>query len=183
MSKTSIVNIPFGTERAKTLHAGDIVELCGTIYTARDAAHLLMYESVIRNEPLPFAPDGAVIFYAGPTPKPPEKPCGAIGPTTSARMAKYAPTIFAQKIGGIIGKGLLTKDMRKSLRANRVVYFIAIGGSAALLSKHVSDCKIIAYEHLGAEAVHELTVRNFPCIVAIDLYGADVFTSSIQCCS
>ncbi len=175
--KHNVLNTPLDIQQKLTFTAGDIVRLCGTIYTARDAAHLIMCESLERMEPLPFALEGAIIFYAGPTPKPPLKPCGAIGPTTSARMAKYAEPIFSQKIGAILGKGLLPKKMKASLQANNVLYLIAIGGSAALLSKHVIDCNTIDYDNLGAEAVHCLTVKDFPCIVAIDLHGGDIFVS------
>jgi len=157
------------------LRAGDSVLLSGEIYTARDAAHRRMVELIERGERLPFKLDGAVIYYCGPAPTPPGKVFGAAGPTTSYRMDAYTPALLAEGLAGMIGKGERSDAVIEAIKKERAVYFAAIGGAAALLSKCVVSAELVAWPDLLSEAVQRLVVRDLPLIVAIDAKGNSVY--------
>ena len=162
-------------EDIKKLRAGDIVKISGIIYTARDAAHKKMCELLEKGQKLPFEPEGAVIYYVGPTPEKPGQVIGSAGPTTSGRMDAYTPLLLSAGVKGMIGKGERSGKVRESIIENKAVYFAAAGGAAALISRSIISSKVIAYEELGTEAVRELTVRDFPVIVINDIYGNDLY--------
>jgi len=166
---------PFTREKLASLKAGDSVLLSGTIYTARDAAHKRMVEALARGEELPFPIKDAVIYYVGPTPAREGQAIGSAGPTTSYRMDAYAPTLLDLGQTGMIGKGPRDRSVIDAMVRNGAVYFAAIGGAGALLSKAVVSAEVIAYEDLGAEAVRRLEVRDFPVIVAIDAKGGNLY--------
>ena len=166
---------PLKKEDIKKLRAGDIVKISGIIYTARDAAHKKMCELLEKGQKLPFEPEGAVIYYVGPTPEKPGQVIGSAGPTTSGRMDAYTPLLLSAGVKGMIGKGERSGKVRESIIENKAVYFAAAGGAAALISRSIISSKVIAYEELGTEAVRELTVRDFPVIVINDIYGNDLY--------
>lgn len=157
------------------LRAGDEVVLSGTVLTARDQAHKRFCESLADGKTLPVNLAGAVIYYVGPTPATPGKVIGAAGPTTSSRMDAFAPTLFAAGVKATIGKGGRGQAVRRSLMQHQAVHFSALGGAGALLNKHITACRLIAYEDLGAEAVYQLEFKNFPLVVAYDSYGRSVY--------
>ena len=168
---------PLNKTIVTTLKAGDFCTISGTIYTARDAAHKRLVEALANNEPLPFNLTDNIVFYVGPTPAKPGEIIGSCGPTTSYRMDDYAPILLDEGLRGMIGKGPRNETVVTSMKKNTAVYFAAIGGCGALLSQHVTSAKVIAYDDLGAEAVHELVVKNFPVIVATDCLGDTLFKS------
>ncbi len=168
---------PLTKEMVVTLKAGDFCTISGTIYTARDAAHKRLVEALAKNEPLPFDLTDNLIFYVGPTPAKPGDVIGSCGPTTSYRMDDYAPTLLDEGLRGMIGKGPRNETVIESMKKNTSVYFAAIGGCGALLAQHVKSAKVIAYDDLGAEAIHELVVKDFPVIVATDCLGHTLFKS------
>lgn len=159
-----------------SLHAGEHVLLSGTVYTARDAAHLRMMDCIAKGEPLPMELEGQVIYYAGPTPTPEGKPVGSIGPTTSTRMDASTPTLLAHGLRGMIGKGQRSKSVMKAMQEYPAVYFAAVGGAAALMAACVTSCEVIAWDDLGPESVKRLTLKELPLVVAADAYGKDAFT-------
>lgn len=167
--------LPLTEELAKTLHAGDNVLLTGTIYTARDAGHKRLCETLERGEELPFNPQDATIYYVGPTPKKPGAVIGSAGPTTSGRMDAYAPTMLSIGVRGMIGKGARLPEVVEAMKTFNGVYFGAIGGAGALLAKCIKSAKLIAYEDLGAEALRELYVENMPLVVIIDSEGENLY--------
>ena len=169
------LNAPLGTEDVRRLRAGDQVLLSGTVYTARDAAHLRMLDCIRTGTPLPFDLDGQVIYYAGPTPTPPGKPIGSIGPTTSVRMDAATPTLLAHGLRGMIGKGLRGPAVVEAMKEHGAVYFAAVGGAAALMAACVTSCEVIAWEDLGPESVKRLTLKDLPLVVAVDAQGRDAF--------
>ncbi len=169
------IETPLKKEDIKKLRAGDIVKISGIIYTARDAAHKKMCELLEKGQKLPFEPEGAVIYYVGPTPEKPGQVIGSAGPTTSGRMDAYTPLLLSAGVKGMIGKGERSGKVRESIIENKAVYFAAAGGAAALISRSIISSKVIAYEELGTEAVRELTVRDFPVIVINDIYGNDLY--------
>ena len=160
------IEVPFTKEAAAKLKAGDLVYLTGTIYTARDAAHKRMQEALERGEQLPFDPAGRVI--------------GSAGPTTASRMDKYTPELLDLGLRGMIGKGRRSAAVREAVRRNGAVYFAAIGGAGALLSKSILNSEVIAYEDLGTEAIRRLTVQNFPAIVCMDSDGTDLYDAAVE---
>lgn len=162
-------------EKARALSAGDTVYLSGTVYTSRDAAHKRIMSAVESGEALPYPIDGAVVYYAGPTPTPPALAIGSCGPTTSGRMDVYAPTLLDMGLAAMVGKGPRTKDVCDAIVRNGAVYFCAIGGAGALASKCITECTVIAYDDLGCESVKRLTFKNFPLTVAIDCHGGNLF--------
>ncbi|WHY71461.1 Fe-S-containing hydro-lyase [Fictibacillus enclensis] len=164
---------PFEPEEAERLRAGERVLISGTIYTARDAAHQRMYEALNRGESLPIEIEGQTIYYVGPTPARPGQMIGSAGPTTSGRMDKYTPALLDLGLKGMIGKGLRSKAVTESIQKNKAVYFGAIGGTGALLARAITSCEVIAYDDLGPEAIHKLTIKNFPAVVIIDSAGSD----------
>jgi fumarate hydratase subunit beta len=162
---------PLTNDIVEKLHAGDDVHLSGVIYTARDAAHRRMIEALEKSQPLPFDVRGQVIYYVGPTPPKPGQVIGSAGPTTSMRLDRYTPALLAAGLKGIIGKGGRGPAVRQ---AHKGVYFIAVGGAGALLSRHIKKAEVIAYEDLGTEAIRRLEVEDFPAIVCNDIYGSDL---------
>lgn len=169
------INVPLSDEDAQTLKAGDYVYLTGIIYTARDAAHKRMSEALAAGNELPFQLDNNVIYYMGPSPAREGRPIGSAGPTTASRMDKYAPQLLDLGLKGMIGKGKRSGEVKEAIMRNGAVYFAAVGGAGALLSKAITSSEIIAYEDLGTEAVRKLSVRNFPVIVVIDSEGNDLY--------
>ncbi|WP_281352572.1 Fe-S-containing hydro-lyase [Cytobacillus depressus] len=155
------------------LKAGDRVLISGTIYTARDAAHKRMSESLQRGEELPFDISGQTIYYVGPTPAKPGQVIGSAGPTTSGRMDKYTPSLLDRGLKGMIGKGYRSQEVIDSMVKNKAVYFSAIGGSGALIARTIQSMEVIAYEDLGPEAIYKLEVKDFPAVVIIDCNGND----------
>ena len=168
------IRLPLTEETIARLRAGDHVTLTGVIYTARDAAHKRMIEALDRGEPLPIDIKGAVIYYVGPTPERPGRVIGAAGPTTSMRLNPYTPRLMAQGLKATIGKGGRNQEVREALKKYRGVYFLAVGGTGALLSKRIKKAEVVAYEDLGTEAIRRLEVERFPVIVANDMYGNDL---------
>lgn len=169
------LEFPFTKEKREELNAGDSVLISGTIYTARDAAHKRLVEMLDRGEELPFPIEGAMVYYVGPTPAKPGAPIGSAGPTTSYRMDSYAPTLLDLGQAGMIGKGQRSQAVKEAIVRNGSVYFGAIGGAAALIAKSVKSARIIAFEDLGAEAIRELQVEDFPVTVVIDCKGNDLY--------
>lgn len=179
MNEPILLTPPLDEARARSLCVGDEVTFNGVIYTARDAAHKRIVESLARGDGAPFPLEGAVIYYVGPTPGAPGQILGAAGPTTSYRMDAYAPTLLAAGARGMIGKGERSPDVVAAMKQWGGVYFAATGGAGALLGKCIEEAEIIAYPDLGPEAVRRLTVRNFPAIVATDASGQSLFASSV----
>ena len=169
------LNAPLTKEDALKLRAGDMVYITGTIYTARDAAHKRMSEALAKGEDLPLELKDNIIYYMGPSPARPGRPIGSAGPTTASRMDKYAPSLLDLGLRGMIGKGKRTKEVQEAIIRNGAVYFAAIGGAGALLSKAITSATVIAYDDLGTEAIRKLTVENFPCIVVIDSEGTNLY--------
>lgn len=174
------INVPFDADIVKELKAGDYVYLTGTIYTARDAAHKRMYEALQKGEALPFDIEGNVIYYMGPSPAREGRPIGSAGPTTASRMDKYTPALLDLGMRGMIGKGRRTEAVRESIMKNQAVYFAAVGGAGALLSKSILQAEVIAYEDLGTEAIRKLEVKNFPAIVVMDCEGNNLYDMAIE---
>lgn len=172
--------VPLTKETADSLRAGDYIYLTGTIYTARDAAHKRMQETLDRNEPLPFQPEDQVIYYMGPSPAREGRPIGSAGPTTSSRMDKYAPGLLDLGIRGMIGKGKRSQAVQDAIVRNKAVYFVAVGGAGALLSRSVTSSEVIAYDDLGTEAIRRLEVKDFPVIVVIDSQGNNLYETAIR---
>lgn len=169
------INVPFDSSISTSLKAGDYVYLTGTIYTARDAAHKRMYEALKKGEELPFDVKNNTIYYMGPSPAREGRPIGSAGPTTASRMDKYAPSLLDLGLIGMIGKGKRNKAVHGAIVRDRAVYFAAVGGAGALLSKSITSSEVIAYDDLGTEAIRKLTVKDFPVIVVIDSEGEDLY--------
>ncbi len=169
------LNVPFSVDEIRDLKAGDKVFLSGTIYTARDAAHKRMDESLDKDGSLPFDIKGNVIYYMGPSPARPGKVIGSAGPTTASRMDKYTPRLLDLGLLGMIGKGKRSPEVHEAIVRNKAVYFASIGGAGALLSKCIKKSEVIAYDDLGTEAVRKLTVEDFPCIVVTDPEGNTLY--------
>lgn len=169
---------PITKETAKTLHAGDYVYITGTIYTARDAAHKRMQETLQRGEALPLEMKENVIYYMGPSPAREGRPIGSAGPTTASRMDKYAPELLDLGLGAMIGKGKRSQAVIVAIVRNGSVYFAAIGGAGALLSKCILSSEVIAYDDLGTEAIRKLEVKNFPVVVVIDSTGCNLYETA-----
>ena len=169
------IRAPLDAETIRDLRAGDFVNITGTIYTARDAAHKRMSEALARNEALPMALQNNIIYYLGPSPAREGRPIGSAGPTTSGRMDKYTPALLNLGLKGMIGKGKRSEAVREAVVRNGGVYFAAIGGAGALLSKAIKSSEVIAYEDLGTEAIRKLEVVDFPAIVVMDAEGNDLY--------
>ncbi|ODM04875.1 Fe-S-containing hydro-lyase [Eisenbergiella tayi] len=174
------MRVPFTRQEAATLKSGDYVYLTGTIYTARDAAHKRMYEALMKKEALPFDIRGNVIYYMGPSPAREGRPIGSAGPTTASRMDKYTPALLDLGMQGMIGKGKRTEEVREAMIRNSAVYFAAVGGAGALLSKSILSSEVIAYDDLGTEAVRKLSVKDFPVIVVMDSQGNNLYETAIK---
>lgn len=171
------ITLPLTEEVALSLKAGDSVLLSGYIYTSRDQGHKRMCEALSKGEALPFAPKDSTIYYVGPTPKKEGAVIGSAGPTTSGRMDAYAPALMAQGVRGMIGKGHRNAEVIEAIKRNKCIYFGAIGGAGALLSKCVKSNELLAYEDLGAEALCRLYVEDMPLVVVIDTLGNDLYIS------
>lgn len=171
---------PVDKKSVLQLQAGDYVYLTGTIYTARDAAHKRMYESLQKGEILPLDLNNNVIYYMGPSPAREGRAIGSAGPTTSSRMDKYTPALLELGLSCMIGKGKRSQEVKDSIVKNGAVYFAAVGGAGALLSKSIIASEVIAYDDLGTEAIRKLTVKDFPIIVVIDSKGNDLYEMSAQ---
>ena len=169
------ITVPFDKETAKSLKAGDYVYLKGVIYTARDAAHKRMDESLNNGDKLPIDIDGNVIYYMGPSPAREGRPIGSAGPTTATRMDKYTPRLLDMGLTGMIGKGKRQPKVKDAIVRNNAVYFAAVGGAGALLSQRILKSDVVAYDDLGTEAIRRLEVENFPVIVVIDSEGNDLY--------
>lgn len=169
------IQAPMSKEDVSKLHAGDYVYITGTIYTARDAAHKRMYEALEKGESLPMEMANNVIYYMGPSPAREGRAIGSAGPTTASRMDKYAPSLLDLGLIGMIGKGKRSKAVKEAIVRNGAVYFAAVGGAGALLSKSIQSSEVIAYDDLGAEAIRRLEVIDFPVIVVIDSAGTDLY--------
>lgn len=173
------ITTPITEEIAQELTAGDYVYLSGEIYVARDAAHKRMMEVLDRGEALPIDIENATIYYMGPSPARDGRPIGSAGPTTASRMDKYAPTLLDLGQKAMIGKGKRTKEVLDAIVRNKAVYFAAVGGAGALLSKCIVESEVICYDDLGAEAIRKLKVQDFPVIVVADCHGNNLYETSI----
>ncbi len=169
------INTPLNTKVINELNIGDYVYISGTIYTARDAAHKRMYDSILKGEEIPFDVSNQIIYYLGPSPAREGQVIGSAGPTTSSRMDKYTPLLLELGLKGMIGKGKRSYQVIESMKDNNAIYFSAIGGAGALLSKCIISSKIIAYEDLGTEAIRELVIKELPVIVTIDHQGNNIY--------
>jgi len=174
------INTPLTAEKTESLQAGDYVYITGIIYTARDAAHKRMYETMKEGNDIPFDLADNIVYYLGPTPEREGQVIGSAGPTTSSRMDKYTPLLLDHGLKGMIGKGKRNNDVIESMIKNKAVYFAAVGGAGALLSKKIKASKVIAYDDLGTEAIRELYVEDFPVIVVIDSKGNNLYEIVMQ---
>ncbi len=170
-----LITTPFTKQISSALKVGDIVTLTGIIYTARDAGHKRMLEDLKAGKKLPFDLENQIVYYVGPTPAKPNEIIGSAGPTTSYRMDAYSPYLIDKGLIGMIGKGNRSKEVIDAIIRNEGTYFGAIGGAGALLANHIKKCEVIAYEDLGAEAIHRLEVENFPLTVIIDKCGNNLY--------
>ena len=177
---TKKITTPITAEVADTLSAGDIVEITGTIYVARDAAHKRFAEALDKGEKLPFPIENATIYYMGPSPAREGQVIGSAGPTTASRMDKYAPRLLDLGQKAMIGKGKRSKEVIEAMIRNHAVYFAAIGGAGALMSKCIKESETVCYEELGAEAVLRLRVERMPVFVVIDSKGNNIYETAIE---
>jgi fumarate hydratase subunit beta len=171
---------PLTEEIIASLKSGDHVLITGVIYTGRDMAHKYMVEGHRKGEKLPFDIKGQILYYTGPTPAPPGRPIGSAGPTTSYRMDKYTPYLLELGLKGMIGKGPRGQEVKDAIKDHRAVYFAAIGGAGALISKAIRKAEPIAYPELGTEAVMRLEVEDFPAVVVNDVYGGDLYRMGVE---
>jgi len=174
------INTPLTDEVINDIHAGDYVFISGIVYTARDAAHKRIYESLLKGEKIPFDLKNALLYYLGPTPEREGQIIGSAGPTTSSRIDKYTPLMMDYGLKGMIGKGKRNSDVIESIIKNKGVYFAAVGGAGALLSKKIIKSRVIAYEDLGTEAIRELYVKDFPVITVIDSKGNNLYETAYK---
>ena len=169
------VTLPLTDEAIRDLKAGDNVLFTGVMYVGRDSAHKRMVEALDKGQDLPFDVRGQTIYFMGPSPAKPGQVIGAAGPTTSGRMDAYSPRLMAEGLKGMIGKGLRSQEVKETIKKHKAVYFAAIGGAGALISKAIRKSDTVAYEELGAEALLRLEVENFPAIVVNDAHGGDLY--------
>lgn len=174
------IKAPLEKEIVKTLRAGEYVYITGKIYTARDAAHKRMDETLREGKELPVPLKDEIVYYMGPSPAREGRVIGSAGPTTASRMDKYTPKLLDLGIGGMIGKGKRSKEVIDAIIRNQSVYFAAVGGAGALLSKCIQESEVVAYDDLGTEAIRRLTVKNFPVIVVIDCEGNNLYETAIE---
>jgi len=180
MIATKSIKTPLTDDIIADLKVGDRVVITGILYTARDAAHKRLVQMIKDGEKLPFDLKGQVIYFVGPTPARPGMPIGSAGPTTSGRMDPYSPYLIELGLKGMIGKGPRSKEVIDAMIRNKCVYFAAIGGVAALLSKKIKRAEVIAFEDLGPEAIRVLEVQDFPVVVVNDIYGGDLYKEGIR---
>jgi fumarate hydratase subunit beta len=174
------ISTPLTSDVIKTLKCGDLCLITGKLLTARDKAHQRIAQISAAGEKLPFEIEGELIYYVGPTPAKPGDIIGAAGPTTSSRMDPFSGMMFGLGIIGMIGKGKRDKQTKELIQKYHAVYFSSFGGAGAYLNKKIKTAKIIAFEDLASEAVHELFVEDFPVVVAIDMYGDDIYEHAVQ---
>lgn len=174
------IKAPLEKEIVKTLRAGEYVYITGTIYTARDAAHKRMDETLREGKELPVPLKDEIVYYMGPSPAREGRVIGSAGPTTASRMDKYTPKLLDLGLGGMIGKGKRSKEVIDAIIRNQSVYFAAVGGAGAILSKCIQESEVVAYDDLGTEAIRRLTVKNFPVIVVIDCEGNNLYETAIE---
>ncbi len=187
------IKVPFSKDELKDLNAGDYVYISGTVYSARDAAHKRMYDAILSSGYedadgktlyekgiLPVDVTDNVLYYLGPTPAREGQVIGSAGPTTSSRMDKYTPLLLEKGLNGMIGKGKRSEQVIKSIVENKAVYFAAVGGAGALLSKCIKQSEVIAYDDLGTEAIRKMVVEDFPAIVVIDSNGNNLYETAIN---
>nr|WP_253294744.1 Fe-S-containing hydro-lyase [Anaerocolumna aminovalerica] len=174
------ITTPLNVTAINNLNAGDYVYITGTIYSARDAAHKRMYESILKGEEIPFDLKNSIVYYLGPTPEREGQVIGSAGPTTSSRMDKYTPLLMEHGLKGMIGKGKRSVEVIDSIIKHKGVYLAAVGGAGALLSKKIIRSKIIGYEDLGTEAIREMYVENFPTIVVVDSKGNNLYETAVK---
>lgn len=174
------IQTPLKKEDIENLNSGDYVYITGTVYVARDAAHKRMDDLLKEGKELPIDLKDNIIYYMGPSPAREGRPIGSAGPTTASRMDKYAPKLLDLGLKGMIGKGKRTEQVKEAIIRNGCVYFAAVGGAGALLSKAIVSSEIVAYEDLGAEAIRKLEVKDFPVIVVIDKNGNNLYESAIK---
>ncbi len=176
MNKVTKISPPFTRDMARQLKAGDVVEITGIIYAARDAAHKKLVDLLDEGKELPFDISNQIIYYVGPCPARPGMVIGSAGPTTSGRMDGYAPRLIELGLTGMIGKGLRSSEVIEAMKKHGAIYFGATGGAGALLSKCIVSEEVIAFPELGTEALRKLVVENFPAIVVIDNIGRDLYS-------
>lgn len=174
------ITVPMRPEEIQKLRAGDYVYLSGIVYTARDAAHKRMYDSLQEGGTLPIDMKDVLIYYMGPSPAREGRAIGSAGPTTSSRMDKYAPALLDLGLGGMIGKGKRSQEVKEAIVRNQAVYFAAVGGAGALLSRSIISSEVVAYDDLGTEAIRKLEVKDFPVIVVIDSCGNDLYETAVK---
>ena len=174
------IKAPISKEVSRKLRAGDYVYITGTIYTARDAAHKRMDNALKNGENLPVDMVGQTIYYMGPSPAREGRPIGSAGPTTASRMDKYAPRLLNLGLGGMIGKGKRSQAVQDAIVRNKAVYFAAVGGAGALLSKCIKRADVIAYDDLGTEAIRRLEIEDLPAIVVIDSEGNNLYETAVK---
>lgn len=174
------ISAPISEKEVCQLKSGEMVYITGTIYTARDAAHKRLYESLLEGKEIPMELKDNIIYYLGPSPAREGQVIGSAGPTTSSRMDKYTPLLLENGLRGMIGKGKRSPQVIDSMKENKAVYFAAIGGAGALLSKCIKKSEIIAYEDLGTEAIRKLQVENLPAIVVIDSDGTNLYETAAE---
>lgn len=174
------ITLPFSDKILKDLKAGDYIYLSGIVYTARDAAHKRIYETIMEEKEIPFPIKDSTIYYLGPTPAREDQVIGSAGPTTSSRMDKYTPLLLEKGLKGMIGKGKRSLEVIEAIKEKGGVYMAAVGGAGALLSKCIVTSKVIAYDDLRTEAIRELEVKNFPVIVVIDSEGNNLYETAIE---
>jgi len=175
MSDRINITTPLTDEVVESLKVGDLVQITGTIYTARDAAHKRLVDLLDKGEQLPFDIKGQIIYFVGPSPAKPGKPIGSAGPTSSYRMNIYTPRLIEVGQKGMIGKSEMGPEVVAAMKKHKAVYLAAVGGAGALISKSITASEIIAYEDLGAEAIRKMTVKDFPAIVALDCHGGNLY--------
>lgn len=174
------INAPIDKEAIKDLKSGDYVYITGTIYTARDAAHKRMFDTMNEGKDIPIDLENNIIYYLGPTPARPGQVIGSAGPTTASRMDKYAPLLMDNGLAGMIGKGKRNAAVIDAIKRNTCVYFAAVGGAGALLSKCIKKSEVIAYDDLGTEAIRKLEVEDFPVIIVIDSEGNNLYETAVS---
>jgi len=174
------IRAPLSAEDVRKLQVGDEVLVQGVVYAARDAAHRRMVETLQQGEALPFDIDGQIIYYVGPCPAPPGRVIGSAGPTTSGRMDSYAPLLIEKGLKVMIGKGQRDQGVIVAMQKYGAVYLAAVGGAGAYLAKRIVSAELVAYPELGPEALRKLEFRDFPCIVAIDARGNNIYESGNQ---
>lgn len=180
MSKKIILNTPITKDVVHSLKAGDLVEITGTIYTARDAAHKRMLQDLQAGIPLPIELENQTIYFAGPAPAKPGEVIGSVGPTTSYRMDSYSPKTIELGLTAMIGKGTRSDEVISAMKKYTAVYIGAVGGAGAIISSHITKCEVVAYPDLGSEAIHKLEVKDFAGIVIIDCMGNNLYKTEIE---